>query len=145
MPETTEPAARRVGLPRRLAAIFYDSMALFAIFFFTTWLVIALAGGALPPGHPLLRSTLFALGCLFFAGFWSYGGQTLGMKSWRIRLVSDTGGPVHLGTALLRCMLALFSWACLGAGFWTALFDRERLTWHDRLSGTRLVRTDLDP
>jgi uncharacterized RDD family membrane protein YckC len=90
----------------------------------------------------VLRGVLLSLGCLFFAGFWSRGGQTLGMRAWRIRLVADDGGPVRLGTALLRCLVALLSWACLGAGFWTALFDRERRTWHDRLTGTHLVRTD---
>ena len=142
MPDAPAPPASRVGLPRRCMAIFYDSMALFAIFFFATWLVISLAGSALPPGHPVLRGVLLSLGCLFFAGFWSRGGQTLGMRAWRIRLVADDGGPVRLGTALLRCLVALLSWACLGAGFWTALFDRERRTWHDRLSGTHLVRTD---
>jgi uncharacterized RDD family membrane protein YckC len=142
MPDAPAPPASRVGLPRRFMAIFYDSMALFAIFFFATWLVISLAGSALPPGHPLLRGLLFAIGCLFFAGFWTHGGQTLGMKSWRIRLVTDDGRPLRWGTALLRCLVALLSWACLGAGFWSALLDRERRTWHDRLSGTRLVRTD---
>ncbi len=132
----------RVGLPRRLAAIFYDALALVAIGFFATWLLVAMAGGALPAGHPLLRGLLFAIGCLFFAGFWTHGGQTLGMKSWRIRLVADDGGPVRWGTALLRCLTALLSWACLGAGFWSALLDAERRTWHDRLSGTHLVRVD---
>ncbi|NCF10297.1 MAG: RDD family protein [Gammaproteobacteria bacterium] len=142
MPDASAPSTNRVGLPRRLMAILYDSMALFAIFFFATWLLISVAGGALAPGHPVLRGLLFAIGCLFFAFFWSRGGQTLGMKTWRILLVADDGGPVRWGTALLRCLVALLSWACLGAGFWSALFDRERRTWHDRLSGTHLVRTD---
>lgn len=141
MHDAPPPAPAPVGLPRRLAAIFYDSLALFALLFFTTWLVVAFAGGALAPGDPLLRSLLFALGCAFFTGFWVHGGQTLGMKAWRIRLVADDGGPVRWTRGLLRCVVALLSWTCLGAGFWWALFDRERRTWHDRASGTRLERT----
>jgi uncharacterized RDD family membrane protein YckC len=143
MPAAPPPPASRVGLPRRFAAILYDTLSLFAIYFFATWLLVALAGGAFAPGHPLLRALLFALGCLFFAGFWTRGGQTLGMKSWHIRLVGADGGPVGWGPALLRCLAALLSWACLGAGFWLALLDRDRRTWHDRLSATRLVRSDL--
>ncbi|HEY5791199.1 MAG TPA: RDD family protein [Gammaproteobacteria bacterium] len=140
MPEATDPAPPVVGLARRFAAILYDGMALFAVLFFATWLLVALTGGTLAPGHALLRGSLFTLGCAFFTYFWSHGGQTIGMQAWRIRLVADDGGPVRWTRALTRCMVALLSWACLGAGFWWALFDRERRTWHDRASGTRLVR-----
>jgi uncharacterized RDD family membrane protein YckC len=139
MPDAAPSAPAPVGLARRLAAILYDSLSLFAIFFFTTWLVVALAGGAIAPGHPMLRGVLFTLGYAFFTGFWSRGGQTLGMKAWRIRLVADDGGPVRWTRGLLRCTVALLSWACLGAGFWSALLDRDRRTWHDRASGTHLV------
>lgn len=143
MPTPPAPPARQVGLPRRFAAIFYDSLSLLAVLFFATWLLVALAGGAFTPGHPLLRAFLCLLGGLFFAGFWTHGGQTLGMKSWRIRLVAADGGPVGWGPALLRCLAAVLSWVCLGAGFWAALFDRDRRTWHDRISDTYLVRSDL--
>ena len=145
MPDTSPQPTTRVGLPRRFGAIFYDSLSLLAVFYFATWVLVSLTGGAIPPGHPLLQSFLLVLGCLFFAGFWIRGGQTLGMKTWRIRLVTDDGGPVGWGHALRRCLVALLSWACLGAGFWTALFNRDRRTWHDRLSGTHLVRTDRGP
>ncbi len=133
----------RVGLPRRLGAILYDSLSLCAIYFFFTLLLLPLRGGqAFSPGDSLYSAMLFAIGCLFFAAFWRRGGQTLGMKSWHIRLVTDNGHPIGWGQALLRCITALLSWACLGAGFWTCLFDRERRTWHDRISGTHLIRTD---
>jgi len=138
MPDNTLSEPRPAGLARRLGAVLYDSMALFALFFFSTWLLVALSGGAFAPGHPLLRGFLFAIGCGFFGWFWTHGGQTLGMRAWRIRLVDADGGPVRWPRAMLRCIVALFSWICFGAGFWTALFDRQHRTWHDRVSETYL-------
>ncbi len=78
--------------------------------------------------------------CLFFAGFWTHGGQTLGMRAWRIRLVGRGGGRVSWGQATLRFFAAIVSWLALGLGFLWALVDRERHAWHDRCSGTRLIR-----
>jgi len=40
----------------------------------------------------------------------------------------------------LRFCLALAGLALAGAGFWWALFDRDRQFLHDRLLGTRLIR-----
>jgi uncharacterized RDD family membrane protein YckC len=87
--------------------------------------------------------------CIAFAilgWFWVHGGQTLGMRAWRLRLVSATNnGPVSWQQALKRFAAALLSWCCLGAGFLWALFDREKRTWHDRLSGTRLILMPKTP
>ncbi|MEJ1377571.1 MAG: RDD family protein, partial [Candidatus Sedimenticola sp. (ex Thyasira tokunagai)] len=34
---------------------------------------------------------------------------------------------------------AIISWLALGLGFLWLLVDRKNRTWHDRLSGTRLI------
>jgi uncharacterized RDD family membrane protein YckC len=39
----------------------------------------------------------------------------------------------------LRFLAAIVSWLPFGLGFWWQLWDRDGLTWHDRLSSTRLV------
>ena len=70
---------------------------------------------------------------------WTRGGQTLGMRAWRCRLVAADGEPVGWGQTVARFAAALVSWAALGLGFWWALADPERRTWHDRWSGTRIV------
>jgi uncharacterized RDD family membrane protein YckC len=137
--------AETPALPRRLAAIFYDSVLVFAL------LVLAFALLVVPLGvvfgvdagdiarHPLGRLYLASVIAGFFCGFWLRGGETLGMRSWRVRLVRDNGRPLTLGVCLLRLAAAALSWAALGLGFLWSLVDPERLTWHDRLSGTRLV------
>ncbi|MES9846427.1 MAG: RDD family protein [Candidatus Sedimenticola sp. PURPLELP] len=77
---------------------------------------------------------------LFFTWFWTRGGQTLGMRSWRIRVVTEEGAPLEARQALLRAACAVVSWLPLGLGFLWVLFDSEKRAWHDMLSGTRLIR-----
>ena len=97
-------------------------------------------GMGVPGGR---RGGVSCLGLLvilvFFCGFWLRGGQTLGMRAWRLMVVRDDGSPLTLRDALVRFASAVLSWAALGIGFLWSLFDRENLAWHDRLSGTRLV------
>jgi uncharacterized RDD family membrane protein YckC len=134
------------GLMRRLAAILYDAMLLVGL------LVVASAVVTLPVGliwgqpaaeglggNPLFLLWLELVPFLFFTWFWRRGGQTIGMRAWRLKLVSDNGRPITLGRAALRFFAALLSWIPCGLGFLWILMDSERLAWHDRLSGTRLL------
>lgn len=68
---------------------------------------------------------------------WRRGGQTLGMRPWRLRL---QGPQPTWQQAWIRYAVGTLALALGGAGFWWAWLDRERLTWHDRASGTRLER-----
>ncbi len=138
--------AESPGLLRRLAAIFYDSLLLAAL------LVVASALITLPVGiligeqaaknlgdNPLFLIWLDLIPLLFFSWFWRRGGQTVGMRAWGLKLVSRDGRPVTVGRTVLRFFAALLSWTACGLGFLWILVDPERLAWHDRLSGTRLV------
>ena len=129
------------GLLRRLAAILYDGLLLLALLFIVSAIHLTVSGGAEASGRPdLLRSILFLLVSFgFFAWFWTHGGQTLGMRAWRIRLQNRGGGPITLWQALLRFLVAIFSWLPLGLGFLWSLFDKEGLAWHDRYSMSELV------
>ncbi|MGE5625875.1 MAG: RDD family protein [Bacillota bacterium] len=137
--------AEPVPLWRRLAAASYDALVVVALWFLGSALVMPLTRGAVTPDHPLAellyRLYLFAIGLLFFGGFWVRNGQTLGMLAWRVKVVSSAGGGrINWKQALIRYIAAWLSWAALGLGFWWSLWDAEKQTWHDRLSGTRLVR-----
>ena len=130
------------GLWRRLAAIFYDSWLVAAF-----WLLGAMvdtfvrAGlGLGSEGHHLPLQLFLLLAPLgFFSWFWMHGGQTLGMRAWRLKLLSRDGKRASLRQSLVRCAGALLSMLALGLGYLWILFDPEGLAWHDRLSGTRLV------
>ena len=137
----TTPAS----LPRRLAAAFYDTL-LAAGLVFTIHILVVLPltlGLAIPPQeiahNPFYALFLGMVVMFFFCGFWSGPGKTLGMQAWRLRLVTPEGHRVPRTLACQRFFAALLSWTALGLGFLWAAFDPEGLTWHDRLSGTRLV------
>lgn len=128
------------GLARRLVAAFYDGIVVIAVLFFAALPVVLLHGSAVE-GSFLFDIYLLGVAFAFYGGFWTHGGQTIGMRAWGVRVVRADGGPVRWTEAGLRFTAAILSWVALGAGFWWCLLDRERLAWHDRLSGTRLVRT----
>lgn len=71
---------------------------------------------------------------------WHRGGQTLGMRPWRLRVVGLHGELPAMRALLIRYAVATVSLLLVGLGFWWAWFDRDRLTWHDRASGTRMRR-----
>jgi uncharacterized RDD family membrane protein YckC len=124
------------GLARRLAAMLYEALLLFAVAFFAAWLFFFASGGRdATSGWPRYALQLFILAFFtaYFLWCWLRGGQTLAMKAWRIRLVDVT--PLK---ALLRFLLAVVFLPTLISIVWS-LFDRERQFLHDRLAGTRLV------
>ena len=151
-------------LRRRLMSMVYESILLFAV------VVVAGATGyifegtvaryGLPLRH-LGQALLFALLGFYFTWFWTHGGQTLAMTTWRIRLVGPGDAPPRWGRAIARYLLlwlfvfpTLVLLAVLGVGGRSALLaltaavllpplyalvDRDRQFLHDRLLGTRLV------
>ena len=136
MTPDSSPAAP--GLLRRLAACLYDALVLAALLMVAGAAWVAISRAAAEPGDWLFRGYLLLVSAIFFGAFWTRG-ETLGMRAWKLRIVAADGRPPGWGRALLRFATALISWAALGLGFLWVLVDRERLAWHDRLSGTRLV------
>ncbi len=141
MPDTDLATASPPGLLRRVAALLYDSLLVAALLMLATVPYVVLTDGAAVPHwvRVLFQTYLLAVMFGFFSWFWLHGGQTLGMRAWRLRVVSRDGGPIRPGQALARFGWALPSLLLLGLGLLWVLVDKERLAWHDRLSGTRLV------
>lgn len=128
------------GVLRRVAAMIYDLLLLLAVWFFAAALIMPLTGGeAVKPNNPLFTTYLFFITFLFFAWFWTHGGQTLGMRAWRLRVQQRDGSPMTLWQALLRFLIAIPSWLLCGIGVMWLWLDKERLTWHDRYSMTVVV------
>ena len=129
-------------LIRRLAAIFYDSLLLTAVFFFCTLILLPITHGkAITSGNILFELYLILISYFYFAWQWTHGGQTLGMRAWKIRVEEFYSQKVSWKSASLRFFLASVSWVILGTGFLWSLIDREKLALHDRYSQTRLIIT----
>lgn len=129
------PAA---GLLRRLMCGLYDWLLVLAIMMVLSVPLVAVLGDAVTPGNSGYQSALVAVAAAYFAGFWSWGGQTAGMRAWRVRLLDREGSAVPLSRCLLRFAAACISALPAGLGFWWSLVDTEGLCWHDRWTGTRL-------
>lgn len=130
------------GFFRRLAAIVYDLLLLAALLMLAATPVVLIGNGTPTSslGRIAYQAYLLAVMFGFFGWFWTHGGQTLGMRAWRLRLINAGSGPVTWKQAFKRFMAAGVSLMVLGLGFLWIFHDRERCAWHDRLSGTRLTR-----
>jgi uncharacterized RDD family membrane protein YckC len=143
-------ASTRTGVPAsfalRLLAALYDALPMLALWFVATMLALALTGGALDvqrlPDKLLVQVLLLLVTGTYFIISWRRGGQTIGMRPWRLRVVSSDGKPLGTRQALVRFGVSLLSLAALGLGFFWALFDAHNRTWHDLAAGTMMVRLE---
>ena len=154
MTESTSVAA--VGIMRRLAAIIYDLFLLIAVILVAvsifTIVVESVAGqsssGELLENPVILliyQLYLSVVSALFYIWFWTHGGQTLGLKVWKLKVVdSEHLQQPDMRKALLRLIWAVVTCVPFGIGYIWALFNKERLTLYDQLSGTRLVQLEHD-
>lgn len=134
------PGTPLASLSRRALALTYELLLLCAL----------LAAAALPfvmitrsadaiVARALLQIYLVAVAATYFVWQWRRGGQTLPMKTWRLRVVTRAGSALTLRQALSRFVFALAGSLLGGGGFAWALVDREGLFLHDRLAGTKII------
>ncbi|WP_301115891.1 RDD family protein [Pusillimonas sp. (ex Stolz et al. 2005)] len=155
---------------RRFASMMYEGVLLFAVVFLAGYLLDTLTqsrSGLTLRG--LRQGVLFLAIGVYFIMCWRYGGQTLPMKTWNMRLVDRDGRtprlsrlvaryvmlwPVPLLVALViqalshvtgyRFLDMLIIFAPFSIFIWTWI-DPEAQFLHDRLLGTRLIHTDAKP
>lgn len=159
---TVETPLAVPSLGRRMAAWLYEGFLLFAIALVAS-LVFSVAvdmRSGMDARRWLLQGFLAAVFAIYFVHLWTRG-QTLAMKTWRIRIVDRYGRPLTQGRALLRCVYCSVWFAAplaaytsgrftlpelgvIAAGWvavWALLsrFHPQRQFWHDAWAGTRLV------
>lgn len=164
--------AQAAGISRRLAALAYDALAVVALMFVATFAWLPATGGeAITPQASgalayLYRGSLLLLAFGYFALSWTRGGQTLGMRAWRIRLERAGGGSPGWLDAVVRFTLGAAMALLAGLGLWFlrapgwsiadaaslllllppvgnllwVAFDREGRSLQDLASQTRVVR-----
>jgi uncharacterized RDD family membrane protein YckC len=141
-PESGQPPGepRTAGVLRRLAAAVYDAFLLIALLMVAgaAWLPVT-GGEAVPAGHLGFQLYLLTVIAVFHIGFWTNGGQTLGMRAWRIKVEMPDSSSLDLIAATRRFLFALIAWLPAGLGVMWCLVDREGSALHDRWSGTRVV------
>lgn len=148
---TISSSSKNAGVFKRLIAITYDSFLLIGLFMVYSaiilWVNVEYFHIVLAPGEKATMGPLQTLGipliCIgFFCLFWTKQGQTLGMQAWKIQLVNQQGQTPTLTECLLRLVYAAISIGCFGLGYWWIWLDKDRLTWHDRWSKTRVIQVN---
>jgi uncharacterized RDD family membrane protein YckC len=143
------PALPAAPVWRRLAALLYDSFILLAISFFYGAIVTAVgtvAGRHEADYQPMFDHWAFTLGWVlvlvaFYMWFWHKSGQTIGMRTWRLKLV-ERDNPLRTPSWQLCALRALVAPPAIvfgGLGYWYALIDRQAHCLHDRLSKTQVI------
>lgn len=105
----------------------------------TSFLLIIARNTAVPPGTGWFQVFVAVQFASYFIVFWSFGGQTPGMRAWSLQLRMRDGEPVPVRAAAARFLFGCLSFAAGGIGFLAIIRDPDRQTWHDRAVGTRLV------
>ena len=141
------------GFFRRLAVIFYDWVLLSAVILVAVSLFTILTDLLLGKGssQQLLQTSwikvlyqlyLLLIGMLFYVWFWTHGGQTLGMKVWKVKIVDNKGNQPGFKQALLHLLLAILTNLPFGLGFIWLVFHAEKQTLYDTWSKTRLIQLE---
>lgn len=142
MQKSATPPSAAPGIFKRLASLLYEILLLIAVLFIASFLFLGLTHDAASPAmRPIFQVYLIVVASLYFLWFWSHGGQTLAMKTWRLRIVSAGGGPVGWHLAFRRLAFGWLNVLLFGLGYVWALFDADRQFLHDRLAGTRIMQT----
>ena len=145
------------SLTKRLAAMGYDSLLVFALLFISSGIYIEISrqidnisavevstGQVVTEIAPAASGPLFTLYLavivgLFFSYFWCKAGQTLGMQSWRLRIQNSDDTNISFKQALIRYGVAIVSLCCFGLGYLWVLVDKENKTWHDKASRSETI------
>ncbi len=129
------------GFWRRMLAMSYEFMLLLAVWFIASFLFhLIFRDTTAGYFRPLFQFYLLCVGGAYFIWFWTHGGQTLAMQTWKLRLVSADGKKITTQQAMTRYLLAVIGISFLGFGLLWALFDRDRQFLHDKLAGTRIIK-----
>lgn len=129
------------GFWRRIICLLYEFLILLAIVFIASFIFhLVFRDTNASYFKPIYQFYLLLIMGYYFIWFWTHGGQTLAMQTWKIRIVTSEGQKLNNRIAIIRYLLAVTGTLFLGAGFLWALIDREHLYLHDRLAGTRLIK-----
>jgi len=125
----------------RFASLIYEAFLLVPVLFVAAYLFLALFHQArTQPLHLLFQLWLLAVVGAYFVYCWVKSGQTLAMKTWRLRVERCDGQLLTPARAVVRFLIAAAGLFLAGIGFVWALFDPDGRFLHDRIAGSRIVK-----
>ena len=131
---------KNINLFRRLASIFYDGVLVVAIVIITSLPFYSFN----VEESFLLKLTMqlyfYLIIQYFFVWFWVNSTATLGMKSWKIKIVDINGNNISYKKAIVRFNVSILSISIFGLGFLISLFRKDKKCLHDIISRTQLIK-----
>jgi uncharacterized RDD family membrane protein YckC len=131
---------RNITLWRRIASMLYDSVLIVALLIVMSLPLISFN----IQENIILKTTVQVYSYLiiqyFFVWFWVNSSGTLGMKSWKIKIVDNNGNKITYRKAILRFNIAIISILIFGIGFILSIFRKDRKCLHDIISKTILIK-----
>ena len=137
---TASPA--KPGFFRYFAAIFYDLILVIALFFFATAILLPFNQGEAIQSTFLFPLYLLCISFIFYGWFWTHGGQTLGLRAWKLRLISDEQTDISWKQAFIRYLTACCSSLVFGLGFFWRIWQKDCKTWHDLSSKSYIIHIE---
>ncbi len=142
------------SLLKRLLAFTYDLFILLALSMgysaLATLFMVAIGINDSGDYQPMHKSYWFGLGWMFsmiafYWFFWMRAGQTIGMRTWRLKLVSRQEDSISHGQCLVRILVGPISLGLLGVGYLWCLINKNKAAWHDIASKTKVVQLPKPP
>ena len=129
------------GFWRRIICLIYEFLLLLAVLFIASFIFhLIFSDTNAAYFKPLFQFYLLVIMGYYFIWFWTHGGQTLAMQTWKLRLVDANGGSITKKQAITRYLLALLVYPFFCIGIIWLFFDRDRQFLHDRIAGTRIIK-----
>lgn len=143
MTEAISPPSRP-SLLRHLAVVLYDLLLLLSVLLLAAAIAVAVNAAitddqSIAAGNPFFFFYLLVVSFLFYGWFWTHGGQTLGMRTWKVFLLSNNHQKISWQQALLRFIVAIPSWFAFGIGYWGQWLNKNHQSWPDLMSHTQLI------
>ena len=132
-----------IGFWRRVVCLIYESLLLLAVMFIASFIFhLVFRDPTAAYFRPLFQLYLLFIMGYYFTWFWTRGGQTLAMQTWKLRVVTTDGKKLNNRQAIVRYLLAVAGILFFGCGLLWAIFDRNHQYLHDRLTDTQIVKVE---
>ena len=146
----------KASLGKRILSIIYDFLILFFIIIIATFIIqqiiiqlelitleqvqiSAVETITVIPADSsanlILKNLWVVISFFYFGHYWTKRGQTLGMKVWKIKAVTNNNNLMSWGHVLKRYVFSL-----LGLGLFWIIFNKENLAFQDKMSKTKLMK-----
>jgi uncharacterized RDD family membrane protein YckC len=130
----------RPSVFRHLAVMLYDTVLLLSVLLLASLIAVAFnSGEAIDNNNPFFMFYLISVSGFFYGWFWTHGGQTLGMRAWKVQIRDQQQNNISWKQVVIRFVVAIISWLLLGLGFWWQYLGKDTQNWPDYFSGTHLI------